>query len=75
MPETIAAAEKRIGIPLRLIFHLAFFALSCAPVSAYNPLIYQQYTADPTAFWIPPAIRLYHRCTPWTITGQTGYIR
>ena len=45
------------------------FLLSATPLFA-NPLIYQQYTADPTACWFNN--RMYIYCSH-DITGQTGY--
>src|SRR5690348_4144895 len=50
----------------------ALLLLLGAPLHAYNPLIYQQYTADPTAFWDTARSRMYIYCSH-DITGQTGY--
>ncbi|HVZ80896.1 MAG TPA: malectin domain-containing carbohydrate-binding protein, partial [bacterium] len=47
-----------------------WFSFSHLPALAYNPLIYQQYTADPTACWFNN--RMYIYCSH-DITGQTGY--
>src|SRR5579871_3442055 len=58
---------RRFG--LTKFLSLVLFLLSGAPLLA-NPLIYQQYTADPTACWFNN--RMYIYCSH-DITGQTGY--
>ncbi len=60
--------KRYFGFP---ILTLLCFALFNSPASA-NPLIYQQYTADPTAFWDTASSRMYIYCSH-DITGQTGY--
>ncbi len=64
MPEKI---KKIILECFFAILPLIFFS---AAIFAYNPLIYQKYTADPTACWFNN--RMYIYCSH-DQTGATGY--
>ena len=55
---------------LNTLFRLALFALFTTSAFAYNPLIYQEYTADPTACWFNNTMYIY--CSH-DLNGQTSY--
>ena len=61
---------RNLKAAVKALFSLALLAFSGAAVHA-NPLIYQQYTADPTASWFNN--RMYIYCSH-DITGQTSYV-